>query len=173
MSKLDIVRALYEYNEWADNHVLKAAAQLTSEEFSRQQGASFDSVEGNLAHIVGAQRIWLDRWNAGSNAWSVLDYQSLKGYGDILQEFQTVHMDLRGFVFGLPKGRLSEILRYTDSRGNRHERVLWQLMIHVVNHGTHHRAETAMALAALGQPMRELDYSFFEIERAQKQGARS
>ena len=53
MSKLDIVRALYDYNEWADSHVIEAASRLTADEFSRKQGASFESVEGNLAHIVG------------------------------------------------------------------------------------------------------------------------
>lgn len=57
------------------------------------------------------------------------------------------------------------MLAYRDSAGNSHERVLWQLMAHVANHGTHHRAETAMAMAAMGKPMRELDYVFFEIER--------
>jgi len=41
-----------------------------------------------------------------------------------------------------------------------------------VNHGTHHRAEAAMAMAALGKPMRELDYVFFEIERSERQGIR-
>jgi uncharacterized damage-inducible protein DinB len=39
-------------------------------------------------------------------------------------------------------------------------------MTHVVNHGTHHRAETAMALTALGKPPRQLDYLYFELERA-------
>jgi uncharacterized damage-inducible protein DinB len=42
---------------------------------------------------------------------------------------------------------------------------MWQLMAHLANHGTHHRSETAMAMAAIGKPMRELDYVFFEIER--------
>ena len=47
-----------------------------------------------------------------------------------------------------------------------YERPLGPLMTHVVNHGTHHRAETAMALTALGKPPRQLDYLYFELERA-------
>jgi uncharacterized damage-inducible protein DinB len=76
-------------------------------------------------------------------------------------------------VASVSKERLDEVLAYTDSAGNPHKRVVWQLMVHVANHGTHHRAETAMAMGLLGKPMRELDYSFFEIERSQEQGARS
>jgi hypothetical protein len=35
-------------------------------------------------------------------------------------------------------------------------------MLHVVNR----RAETALLLTSLGKPPRQLDYAFFEIERA-------
>jgi uncharacterized damage-inducible protein DinB len=173
VSKLELVRRLYEYNEWANNHVLAAALALSEDEFSRKQGASFESVEGNLAHIVGAQIIWLQRWTGGSNPKPVLEYQKLRGIQSIREEFARSHTELQSFVGSLTEGRLDSTLAYVDSAGSPHERVMWQLMTHVVNHGTHHRAETAMAMGLLGNPMRELDYSFFEVERTQEQGVRS
>jgi len=167
VSKLELVRGLYDYNEWSNNHVLEAASQLTEEEFSRKQGASFESVEGNLAHIMGAQVIWLERWTGGSNPRPVLEFQKTRGLSAIRDAFAHSHEGLRMFVSSLTANRLDETLAYRDSAGRPHERVMWQLMAHVANHGTHHRAETAMAMAALGKPMRELDYVFFEIERDQ------
>ncbi len=168
MSKLELIRGLYEYNEWANNHVLEAASVLMEDEFSRNQGASFESIEGNLAHIMGAQVVWLDRWTRGSNTRPVLEFQKTRGLSAMREAFAKSHDGLRAFVSSLSDDRLDEILAYRDSAGRPHERVLWQLMAHVVNHGTHHRAETAMAMAALGKPMRELDYSFFEIEKSGK-----
>jgi hypothetical protein len=56
MSNLELIRALYAYNQWANGHVLDPALKLTEDEFSREQGGRFESVEGNLAHIVGARR---------------------------------------------------------------------------------------------------------------------
>ncbi len=170
MSKLELIHGLYEYNEWANNHVLEAAAALTEDEFSRKQGASFESVEGNLAHIMGAQVIWLERWMGGSNRRPVLEFQKTRGLTTIREAFAQSHDGLRAFVSSLTDDRLDETLAYNDSAGRPHERVMWQLMAHVANHGTHHRAETAMAMAALGKPMRELDYVFFEIERASRSG---
>lgn len=79
MSKLELVRGLYAYNEWANGHVLGAASRLTEDEFSRKQGASFDSVEGNLAHIVGAQIVWLQRWTGGSNPKPVMEFHKMRG----------------------------------------------------------------------------------------------
>jgi len=165
MSKLEMVRGLYGYNEWADNHVLAAATRLTGEEFSHKQGASFESVEGNLAHIAGAQIIWLQRWTVGTNPKSIMETQSIRGLSAIQGMFAQSHDGLREFFKSLTEQRLAEALAYTDSRGNANERPMWQLMAHLANHGTHHRAETAMAMAAIGKPMRELDYVFFELER--------
>jgi uncharacterized damage-inducible protein DinB len=166
VSKLELIRGLFDYNEWANNHVLEAAARLTEDEFARKQGASFESVEGNLAHIMGAQVVWLQRWTGGSNPKPVLEFQKTHGLSPIRDAFADSHNGLRAFVSSLTADRLDEILAYKDSAGRPHERVMWQLMAHVVNHGTHHRAETAMAMTALGKPIRELDYVFFELERA-------
>jgi len=166
MSKLELIRALYDYNEWANNHVLEAAFLLSDEEFSRKQGASFESVEGNLAHIAGAQIIWLERWTGGSNSKPVLEFQKLRGLPSIRETVERSHAELRSFIASLTDTRLEEVLAYHDSAGSPYERVMWQLMAHVVNHGTHHRAETAMAMGLVGKPMRELDYSYFEMERA-------
>jgi len=172
VSKLELIRGLYEYNEWANNHVLEAASELTEEEFTRKQGASFGSVEGNLAHIMGAQVIWLERWTGGSNPKPVLEFQKTRGLSTIREAFAQSDDRLRAFVSSLTDDRLDETLAYKDSAGRPHERVMWQLMAHVANHGTHHRAETAMAMASLGKPMRELDYVFFELERSEGQGVR-
>jgi uncharacterized damage-inducible protein DinB len=166
VSKLDLISALYEYNEWANNHVLEAAARLTGEELSRKQGASFESVEGNLAHIVGAQIVWLQRWTGGANAKPVMEFQKMRGLPLIREAFEKSHSELRSFLASLTEERLDQVLAYRDSAGNPYKRVMWQLMSHVVNHGTHHRAETAMAMGLLGKTMRELDYSYFELERA-------
>jgi len=172
MSKLELIRGLYDYNEWANNHVLDGTSRLTEEEFSGKQGASFESVEGNLAHVMGAQVVWLERWIGGMNPRSVLEFQKTRGLSAIRDAFAQSHEGLRAFVYSLTDDRLDETLAYKDSAGRPHERIMWQLMAHVANHGTHHRAETAMAMAALGKPMRELDYVFFEIERS-GQGMRS
>ena len=165
MSKLELVRALYDYNEWADDCVLQAAGRLTHEELARCMGGSFGSVEGNLAHVMAGQVVWLQRWTGGSNARPLLEVQSVRGLKALRDEFAGSHAGLRAFAETLTEERLREVLHYKDSRGTPHSRVMWQLMVHVANHGTHHRAECSMAMALLGKPMRELDYHFFELER--------
>ena len=117
MSKLDLIRDLYAYNEWANSHVLEAAGALSEEEFSRAQGASFESVEGNLAHIVGAQVVKLSRWTTGGNPVSIAEAQSLSGLVTIRDAFARSHEGLREFVASLTEERLDGCWRTVTATG--------------------------------------------------------
>ncbi len=46
MSKLEMVRSLFEYNEWANERVLEAAIRVDEEELRRKREVSFGSIEG-------------------------------------------------------------------------------------------------------------------------------
>ena len=61
---------------------------------------------------------------------------------------------------------LSRVLSYVDTQGHAQQHELGPALLHLVNHGTHHRAETALLLTSLGHAPRQLDYLFFELERA-------
>ncbi len=160
MAALDQLRAFFEYNAWADGHVLDAAAQLSEDEFARELGASFGSVRGNLVHALGAQGIWWSRC-AGEKI-PPLSQQDL---ASVRRTYESSHERLQAFVASLSEDGLDRVFSYVDTQGEPQERVLGQTMLHLVNHGTHHRAETALLLTALGKPPRQLDYVFFEIER--------
>jgi uncharacterized damage-inducible protein DinB len=166
MSKLELIRALYEYNEWANNRVLKAASKLTDEEFAGAQGASFDSVQGNLGHVVAAQMAWLERWTRGANSTPTTQLASIRGREGVGAAYEESHAALREFLSSLTEERLESALSYRNSTGIAFERVLWQLMTHVANHGSYHRGETSMALTAMGHNPGDLDYLYFEMGRA-------
>jgi len=165
VSKLELIRALYDYNEYANGRVLEAASKLSADELERKQGASFESVEGNLGHVMGGQVAWLERWRGHKNRLPLTEVQSLRGLEAIGEAFAASRADLQEFLSGLTEERLDSMLAYRDSAGKPYERVLWQLMLHVANHGSYHRAETAMALTAMGQNPGDLDYVYFEISR--------
>lgn len=165
MSALELVRALTEYNEWANGHVLEKASELSEEELDRKLGASFESVRGNLAHTTVAQGLWLSRWT-GERSGAVDLLREATSFRDLRKGFDASHAGMRAFVASLGEHDMDRVVRYRDTRGDEQQGVLWRMMAHVVNHGTHHRAETSLLLTMLGKPPRQLDYVFFEIERA-------
>ena len=59
----EIARQLFAYDAWANRRSLGACAALTPEQFTQDLGSSFPSVRDTLAHIVGAQLVWLERFH--------------------------------------------------------------------------------------------------------------
>ena len=162
MAGLDHIRSLYDYNAWANEHVLDAASSLGEDKLAEELGASFGSVQGNLLHVLWAQGIWLQRFTGGDAA----DVPRATAGIAAIREAHAASSDaLIRFVAALTEDDLAGVLSYTDTRGNAYDRPLWQPLVHLVNHGTHHRAECAMLLTSLGHAPRQLDYIFFELER--------
>src|SRR5438093_6961085 len=167
MSKLELIRASYDYNQWANARILQAAGRLSDDELSKPKGASWGSIEANLAHVAAAQIVWLQRWtHLRWNVRPVVEVQRMHGLQAVSEAFGESHAALKEFAAALTEEQLDEVLAYRDSQGNPFARPLWQLMVHLVNHGTQHRSETAMALTALGQSPGDIDYVYFELERA-------
>ncbi len=162
MADLTYIQSLYDYNAWANGHLLDAAASLSQPDLAKELGASFGSVEGNLLHVLWAQNVWHQRFVGDE----IPDLPKPGAGTDTIREAYTTSNDaLRDYVGSLRETDLANTISYTDTRGNVYEPPLWQPLVHLVNHGTHHRAECAMLLTSFGSPPRQLDYMFFELER--------
>ena len=61
MILLVTLRELFAYNYWARDRQLEACAALSPEQFERPLGNSFSSMRDTLAHLVGAEWVWLER----------------------------------------------------------------------------------------------------------------
>lgn len=84
--------------------------------------------------------------------------------GTVRASFVASHEGLREFVGELTDERLEAPLDFRDSRSAQYRRPLWQLMMHVANHGTYHRGEIAMMLTGVGHSPGDLGCSFWEYE---------
>ena len=60
------MKVLYDYNAWANRREMEAASALTTEQFTKPLGSSFSSVRDTLAHIFGAEWVWLERFQGRS-----------------------------------------------------------------------------------------------------------
>ena len=58
MGKLEIVRSLFEYNEWANDRLVDAAAQVSEDELTKERGVDFGSLQGILLLVVDGRPIY-------------------------------------------------------------------------------------------------------------------
>jgi len=72
-------------------------------------------VEGNLAHIVGGQIVWLSRWTTGANPESLEQLESIRGFDAIRQSFAESHAGLREYLASLGEED-ARVFPLTDAR---------------------------------------------------------
>jgi uncharacterized damage-inducible protein DinB len=153
------LRTLIAYNEWANGKVLAAFSGLSHEQLTRKSGASFESVRGNMVHVLSAQNSWLTRQG------SPPPDAATDTHGGLAAAFAASHAAMRGFAAGLDAAAVTRTVHYTDSDGDPHSLPLWLVVTHVVNHGTFHRGETGMLLAAMDRSPGDMDLVYWALEQ--------
>jgi uncharacterized damage-inducible protein DinB len=57
---------LVAFNRWANRCFFETLSQLSAEQYGRDMHSSHGGIHGTLAHIVGAEKGWLARWQGKS-----------------------------------------------------------------------------------------------------------
>jgi len=153
-------QTLYNYNAWANQRVLDSAAQLTTEQLQATGSASFDSIFATMVHTIGAQWMWLSRWQ-GISPRAMFDPADFADLAAVRTRWEQLEQDTQAFVSSLDDQALERVVEYTNTKGQPFAYPLWQLMLHQVNHATQHRSEVAAMLTQFGQSPGWLDLIFY------------
>jgi len=160
MNKNDIL-TLYDYNYWANARVLKAAANVTPDQFVVPFNLSHDSLRGALVHVLAAEMVWRLRCQESISPGALPAENEFSSLEMLRARWAAEEGAMRSFLASLTDERLTQKIQYITTKGVPFENVLWHLLAHVVNHGTQFRSEAAIALTAYGQSPGDLDLLFF------------
>ncbi len=150
------MRRLIAYNQFADEKILGATDGLSAEELERPRDVYFGSIADNLWHTLSAQQRWLARWEG--EPLPPLERPAVASWS---AAYAACHTALRRFVAPLAAADFERVIEYTLRVGVRGRQPLGQLVVHLVSHGTHHRAETGLQLERIGRSPGDMDYVLF------------
>lgn len=157
---MDELRRLFEYNRWANLRFLDAADELAPEEFLRELRSSFPSVRETLIHLIGAEWVWLSRWQ-GTSPTGFPEASELTSIQAIRDRWDALWEDQQAFLEGLTPEAESRPVHYRLFSGEEDEQTLGELMRHVINHATYHRGQLVTFLRQLGRTPPSTDYIRF------------
>ena len=158
------LRLIYDYNYWANARLLNAAGRLTSAQFAAPADFPYGGVRGTLLHVLEAEWAWRMRLQHDATTPDLVE--AVFTTVDVLaSRWQDEEREMRAYVAGLDDAALAGSTRYAIGEGKFRERVRWHCLLHVVNHGTQHRAEAAAILSRLGQSPGDVDFTVFLLER--------
>lgn len=153
VTALEVIRGLYDYHWWANRRLFDVAAGLGEEVAGRDVGKQFShsTIRRMLAHLYGADAVWLSRWQGTSP--TALPGADIATMTDLRQRWDSTEREQRAFVHGLTPADLVRVMEYKTTDGSPKRLPLWPLLQHVANHATHHRSEIATMITMVsGSP---------------------
>jgi len=163
----EILVSFLEYNYWANEHVLQQVEQLTPDQLRDKTKISHGTAFDLVRHMLDTEWSWrlFARGEAGQKyLWEVEDIPDLPA---IRLVWMAERVRMLDYVRSLSEAELERVADYGTAQGGQpHYSKVWQILLHVVNHSTHHRSELGRFLEDCGHPINEQDVDFTSfIER--------
>jgi len=150
------VSTLFDYHYDSFDRIRQCAAALSQDQFVAGSSYSVGSVRNQLAHCLMVDICWLARLNRQPPP--EMEYADFPDQATLWREWNKVRQQVMAYVNRLNAEELDEVvdLQFPDRGGFRRSR-RWQILFHMVNHGTDHRAQILALLGGLGAATFEQD----------------
>ena len=154
------IHLIYNYNYWATRKILEASNKVTEDQFLAPAEFPFGGLRGTLVHILDAEYGWRGLFESKSFNADLKpdDFPTVKS---IEERWHEEEQAMRAYLANLSDDDMESHLRYTTDTGIERDRILWQCLYHVVNHGTQHRSEAAALLTDFGNSPGDIDFTVF------------
>jgi len=156
---LPTIRRLLGHGDWANAALLSAAESLTDAQLDTDHQLGPGSLRKILQHIAIAERVWVAR--SRGEAETPWPKEAPQTIGEIRRYDGQTRIERAEFLGGIGDDAfLDRIQPYRDSRGTLYKAALGDMLLQLVHHSIHHRAQAVNALKRLGQPLVEVDFMY-------------
>jgi|SRR6185295_4885490 len=163
---LAYLQTLLDYHYWARDIILDAVNDVPRETFTAPVNSSFGSLRDTVAHIYAADWIWFQRWT-GQAPKGLIAYDQFPDATSIRTAWKDLESSTRQLVDNLGEVGVNKAYSYSLLSGAPDTAPFWEMLVHVVNHGTYHRGQVTTLMRQLGEkPPKPTDMiAFFRTRR--------
>jgi uncharacterized damage-inducible protein DinB len=136
MATLRYIQRLFSYDDWANREILTALQKL---EVPPPRSVRF------LAHIVAAERLWLERLRLQKQTYPVWPDFNLEQCKLEVVELPKLW---KAYLATLKDDGLSRSLTYKNSKGESWTSQKHDILMHVILHSAYHRGQIATDMRA-------------------------
>ncbi|NJL94491.1 MAG: DUF664 domain-containing protein [Anaerolineae bacterium] len=161
-----VIRTLFEYHYGQYRRVWQAVMQLNDAQFTQEVPYSNGSLRNHLVHVASVDARWLARVQ-GNPPPDRLDPAHFPSRQAARTQWEDVERASLAYIRVISPEKLAETLAFDlPQRGGPKHNPVWQVLHHVVNHGTDHRAQMLWILHNFGAPTFEQDLMIYLWEHS-------
>jgi uncharacterized damage-inducible protein DinB len=136
------------YNIWANQQLVSVLSSLPPEKQTATLPSSFNSLRQTILHLLDAESIWWQRLKLQER----IDRPSETFQGNaqealqaLLQQNEQWHLWLQNAT----ERMLQHVFHYQNTKREQFKQPVYQMLLHVFNHGTYHRGQIINMLRQL------------------------
>ena len=162
---LNDLKTMLDYHYWARDRLLEVVEPLTPEQFTKDMGSSFKSIRDTVAHVHAAEWAWHQRWT-GRSPTALLPNDRFADVAAVRAAWNATESQVRDFVDRGGEANVEKVYHFKLLNGSEGSAPFWQMLQHLVNHGSYHRGQVTTMLRQMGaQPAKSLDMIAFYRSR--------
>jgi uncharacterized damage-inducible protein DinB len=167
-----VCRLHIEFMKWADDTTFAALLQVPADRLSHDMGSSFQSMLGTLNHAYLAEQVWIKRVQ-GNPFSRIADFEAPADLNALGQAWPGLHRTWMDWSRSVVDWQQLSV--QGGPQGKEYQMPLWQIVMHLVNHGSYHRGQVATMLRQNGikPPGTDLVAFYRTLKRADSQAASS
>lgn len=153
-----LLKEFLAYNLWANQLLTNCILALDAGDWTKTVNSSFPSLHKTLLHMWDADSIWWQRMEGADN----IKVPSKYFQEDTIELVSRLVLQNEAWsakVNDLDADALARTFSYTNLKGDQFVQPLYQVVLHICNHGTYHRGQLVTMLRTLG--VREIPQTDF------------
>lgn len=159
---LEAIVRLYDYQRESNDHLFEVTANVGASDLTNVIVDGQPSIRDTLVHMISTIRTHNAWWSGklpGEEAFELtLNFESFPDIESIRMFWASADQEVNTFIGSLSSNAdLERTYSRITPEGENRIGVLWEMMLHVVNHGTQHRSEVAMMLTKLGHSTGDME----------------
>ena len=155
----ELLRQMATYHIWANQRILDSVLSLPEEKQLSELPSSFNSLHKTILHMWDAESIWWQRMKLHERF--VIPSENFKGTTrDVVNGLMSQNRLWESWVANVNDHMLEHVFEYRNNKREQVKMPIWQMVLHVFNHGTYHRGQLVNMLRQLGvEKIPQTDFS--------------
>ncbi|HZF63746.1 MAG TPA: DinB family protein [Chitinophagaceae bacterium] len=145
----ELFNQLAAYHLWANQLLLSSISSLPEEMHTKQVDASFPSLLKTVQHMWDAEFIWWQRMKLQERI-TAPSQNFTGGMAEVIRELIQQNKQWSQWVGAAQEHQLEHVFQYQNTKREQFKQPIYQMLLHLFNHGTYHRGQLVNILRQLG-----------------------
>lgn len=156
-----LLRQSAAYNIWANQQIFDCIGKLSELQVNQEMVSSFSSLQKTVIHMWNAEAIWWQRLKLEEKI--VVPGDDFSGnFTELTALVNKQSILWRDWVDGATEAQMRHVFFYRNSKREEFKQPVYELLLHLMNHGTYHRGQLVTMLRQLGaKEIPQTDFAVF------------